>query len=664
MSHIVLRRQARPTGTGSLSRFRKDRSGNFAMITALVMPVLFIGAGAALDLVGAEMAKKTMQASLDQAALTAARGAMTEDSSKIRTIASVSFFANMGDERRGDTKIDYHGTVDNNGNRLLQFSATRDYKPVFGSALKTLSNGKLDWETFEIKTTSDIAYEVRSLELAFVLDNSGSMRWKEGIPNVTAPPGLSKLDTLKDAATSLAENLMSVNKPNSTTKRVKVGIVPFSTMVNVGKANQNASWMDRYGESSIHHENLDWQRWVDYDGKKLAQKQGSRRWIRKSDGQVLTRQWIFDNARVVSGNESCSGSFWNRTCKPNPSKTYMDGSKRFPEGWRGCVESRPGSLAISDAPPSSSDPDTYFVPSFAPDERSWNSSMDNDYVSGMFGGAYQEPDEVSSSEWDASGDQPTGQGYSRDSIRRGGQGDVNKYLMSTRSNIYSAADKGPNKGCSTRPVTQLTSDYDTVKTKIDELVAEGATNIAEGLAWGWRVLSPGEPFTEGTAYSDASNLKAIILMTDGANTYNPSYISSGAAVDVSNENDSIFGTFGYASVQNGPNSLKNGRLLQTAGTSDKSGQGLVNAMDTSTKRLCTNVKTENRKPNGNDGILLVTIAFDVDDNSPVKSLLKGCASNSLNDPTKKLYFDAKNKTELLAAFGKITEEISSLRIAR
>jgi hypothetical protein len=48
----------------------------------------------------------------------------------------------------------------------------------------------------------------------------------------------------------------------------------------------------------------------------------------------------------------------------------------------------------------------------------------------------------------------------------------------------------------------------------------GGTNQAEGLAWGWRVLSPSAPFTEGRPYNDPSDpvRKVIVLMTDGENT--------------------------------------------------------------------------------------------------------------------------------------------------
>jgi len=70
-------------------------------------------------------------------------------------------------------------------------------------------------------------------------------------------------------------------------------------------------------------------------------------------------------------------------------------------------------------------------------------------------------------------------------------------------------------------VTPLTASQATITTAIDNQIAQGATNITAGLTWGWRVLSPGEPFAEGRAYADGENQKILILMTDGANTYYP-----------------------------------------------------------------------------------------------------------------------------------------------
>ena len=53
------------------------------------------------------------------------------------------------------------------------------------------------------------------------------------------------------------------------------------------------------------------------------------------------------------------------------------------------------------------------------------------------------------------------------------------------------------------------------------MAAQGATGVGEGAMWGWRVLSPGAPFTDGRAYSTKNNTKVLVLMTDGQNTYYP-----------------------------------------------------------------------------------------------------------------------------------------------
>ena len=82
--------------------------------------------------------------------------------------------------------------------------------------------------------------------------------------------------------------------------------------------------------------------------------------------------------------------------------------------------------------------------------------------------------------------------------------------------------------------------------------AKGSTNILD-LMWGWRVLSPEEPFTQGRPDGDSENNKYLILMTVGET------IHQAAA----NHNKSIYHAFGYAS---------NGRLGATATSTALSGQ--------------------------------------------------------------------------------------------
>lgn len=66
------------------------------------------------------------------------------------------------------------------------------------------------------------------------------------------------------------------------------------------------------------------------------------------------------------------------------------------------------------------------------------------------------------------------------------------------------------------PILPMTSNANTLETYIDNLDANGDTYIAPGLMWGYRVLSPGAPFTE-MAGKDI-NSSAIVLMSDGMNS--------------------------------------------------------------------------------------------------------------------------------------------------
>ncbi len=587
-----------------------SRHGNVAMLFGLTLPVLAAGMAAAVDLSTIYGAERNLQQSADTAALAAAKEySQTQNPVVLANVAEGYFFHNAGADTRSFTQFSYDGIQVVAGDRVLKVSATRQQPTWFGDLLAFVTNEKVDWRNFPIASTSEVIVENRSVELALVLDNSGSMGSSVG--------GSRKIDTLKVAAKDLTAALMKVNDTASGNPPVKIGVVPFSGSVNVGPANINASWIDQLGESPIHHENFDWESWGAGKGKKkdsFAEKVGDQ-WRRKADGQVLTRQWLFENARVkvkVKGKE-------------------IAGALRFPEGWAGCVEARPNGLAITDTAPARGA--SLFVPMFAPDEYDWSwfSSSENDYL-------------IDESTTARNYSNPQAIDFQRD---------MNKYLESPEPNL--SRGKGPNFGCTTTPITPLTAERATVDAALDRMTPEELTNIQEGIAWGWRVLSPGQPFTEGAAKDAADNLKVLVVMTDGNNTY----------TGLSNANRSRWGAYGYGQVWNG-NINKTGRMFDATARTIKSSQGsrYVEAMDEMTEKVCSNAKDDGRLPDGSDGILIFTIAFDVDDGSDIKKLLEGCASYGLRDPTTKLYYDAKNKDQLIAAFGAITEEVSSLRLSR
>ena len=188
---------------------------------------------------------------------------------------------------------------------------------------------------------------------------------------------------------------------------------------------------------------------------------------------------------------------------------------------------------------------------------------------------------------------------------------------------------GPNFMCTTPPLLPLSTNKTTIKNVINSMVAQGATSIVEGAMWGWHVLSPGQPFTEGRPYGTANNQKFLILETDGQNTYYPQ----------SQEGflKSWYDIYGY---------VARGQLGMTSTNSSD----WTNAMVQRTLQACANIKAA--------GITIYTVAFQVSgDDASALAMLQTCASDTDK------YYAPGTSSELQAAFNAIGEDISELRIA-
>ncbi len=267
------------------------------------------------------------------------------------------------------------------------------------------------------------------------------------------------------------------------------------------------------------------------------------------------------------------------------------------KSWNGCVEARPSPYDIQDTTPDPSLGDTLWVPYFAPDEP----DNGNDY------GYYYPTNYLN--------DNTTNNDLQ---IR---QSKNNKY----KTNVYSS---GPHTNCSTKPITPLTGTKVTVTDAISAMNSTGTTNIPFGMAWGWRVISPTEPFTEGSPYDDEKFQKVIILLTDGEN-----YIGS-----YNNHNKSYYNGYGY---------VKDGRLGTT------SASAALTELNERTAEVCENIKDENPdKP-----IIIYTITFQLYDDD-IKDIMRNCAS----DPEK--FFDSPSNSVLKQNFQTIANELSELRISK
>ncbi|MEZ5818972.1 MAG: hypothetical protein R3D44_18030, partial [Hyphomicrobiaceae bacterium] len=289
--------------------------------------------------------------------------------------------------------------------------------------------------------------------------------------------------------------------------------------------------------------------------------------------------------------------------------------------WRGCVEARSAGLDVTDDAADPSAPATLFVPMFAPDEpdsiNAGGNSYPNNYIADDGGTCTPQP--IVCLSYDRRGRCTKSQKQPIPAAEA--QSRICKY----EGALVSMGDPGPNYMCDSEPILPLSSDADQIESKLSSLVAKGSTNIAEGVMWGWRVLSPGEPFAEGRAYGEAKNEKIMVVMTDGANTYS-SY---------SNHNKSWYAAHGYGA---------SGRL----GTSYSS-SAYVSKMNQKTTTACANAKAA--------GVKIYTIAFRLESDPTTLSLLEGCASQAT------MAFRAGDGASLIAVFERIGAEISKLRVA-
>ncbi len=213
------------------------------------------------------------------------------------------------------------------------------------------------------------------------------------------------------------------------------------------------------------------------------------------------------------------------------------------------------------------------------------------------------------------------------------------------ANLSGTGGGGPNFMCTTQALTPLTTSQSTVSAAITSMQANGYTNITAGLMWGWRAISPGEPFTEGRPYTSTDNQKIIVLMTDGENTYDPylqADINPGSNTYAGKFVKSAYGAWAYL--------FKN-----HLGTTSTQSSTVFTKLNDHTASACANAKAA--------GITIYTVGFEINDTTSsdpetTKALLQNCATDTSK------YFDAQNETDLLDAFHAIGDQITLLRISQ
>jgi Flp pilus assembly protein TadG len=220
---------------GRLAAFTAADRGAIAVQAAFLIAPIAVLAFGMVDVNRASIGKKNLQDALDAATLMTARSnaVAAEDIQSVGAAAlNGQLQGQLDDATLSSATFTSDGTT-------IHGAATLSVAPVVAN-LWLQSN-------MTVGARSDVVRSVNKLEIAMVLDNTGSMAG-------------SKLSNLKTAANDFIDQLAAAAARSSETNPVKIGIVPFSNAVRLASATADinaykaAAWMDAAGNAPASKE--------------------------------------------------------------------------------------------------------------------------------------------------------------------------------------------------------------------------------------------------------------------------------------------------------------------------------------------------------------------------------------------------------------------------
>jgi Flp pilus assembly protein TadG len=206
-----------------IHRLGTDRRGNVTLIFALSIIPLVGAVAVAVDYSRGNSARTAMQAVLDTTTLMISKEALdlnTQVQAKAKTYFNGQFTRT---DVRG-LKLKFELITNGPGDFTVIGEAT--------AKMDTAMAGVLNFKTMDLRATSQVRWGYKGIELALALDNTGSMAAK------------NKMVELKSAVKLLFATL---KKNSKVAGDMKIAIIPFSTVVNVGTEYADAAWISYDG---------------------------------------------------------------------------------------------------------------------------------------------------------------------------------------------------------------------------------------------------------------------------------------------------------------------------------------------------------------------------------------------------------------------------------
>jgi Flp pilus assembly protein TadG len=569
----------------NLKAFRKDQRGSITTITAAAAIPMMLCAGAAIDTIRINREQVAFDAAVDSAALAVAADdrASLSGLSASQTTARISELEEFAKKYMAENYTPQYGSssemevnIDITGSAIdLQASHT------FPTTIMSLTG----IEEINLSSHSQIMKAMRPIELVMVMDTTGSMATD------------NKIEGAKTAARNLLSTIYGGSAsavPES--EYLRVALVPFAAAVRL---NPNA-YDFKLG-------------WVDTTGVNPLSK------LNFNSAPLPPATW--NNYTAWAKLKRSSSAFHT---------------------WNGCVETRmrgtgSADYNVNDTAPTTGTPATMFPAYFAPDTPSIRNITD--YPSGLRGdnwsGTYIAEDTTIPNE-------VTGLSAA-DRVKVSNDADLLRYRQENYqkydgrnigSESLTSATSGPWSGCAKSSIVPMTYKRANIEAGINAMAAAGPTLIAEGISWGWRALSPTEPFTKVEAsasfpadtistYNHPRWIKIMVLMTDGDN-------------DLSPGTDTLNGTV-YSAYGRGTETLANNRFGSTSSSNKET------ELDNAMTAACNKVKAA--------GIELYVTSFGSGVSTSTKAKLQACATDADN------YQHNTSSADLAAFFNHIGQDV-------
>jgi Flp pilus assembly protein TadG len=622
------------TDCSVLKRFMHDSKGSVAMLFGLSLLPILAGTGVAIDYSRASNSRQAFQSAADAAALAGAKARSVSDA-EAEKVAKQVFDANLKMSGYTGFVVPTIKFIDKSGLRVTgNTKLANTFLPIVG-----IKNADVSYNAeANLAAATAGGCGCAGDEIALVLDNTGSMS--------------KDMQALRDASIAFVDKAM--------VGKTKISVVPFVTAVNVGSSNLTMSQLDTQANSKWHGAfvrelvggtkfGTPWQPYnvaetiggciyiggggggggggpgsggsgASLDYNKLSPEEILRSIFGISTAHAQATNVTPNTVSPLSGTTVMSNgkakspknvfvptgfTTYDNNCYLETAKkvSHFDLLARMPNAkWKGCVEARPEPFDVTDEPPTSGQPNSLYVPYFWPDEHDPLPNYPLAYNNYMSDGTLP-------AGWDYLG-YP---GARTSNILKYDGKNVPKIVETAPDTM------GPNRACPSE-LKRLTNDKAAVKNTLQNMQHwnGGGTILVEGLAWGWRTLSPQAPFADGKPY-DKDAKKTIVFMSDGDN-------EMGDAANT--QHYSHYTSYGY---------LANGRFP------DAKFAVANNYLDQRFLLACKNAKAK--------GIKIITILFRNKQGNSV-DMMKQCASTPAD-----AYF-AGNQTALKKTFDSIAGSFS------